>query len=503
MTLHVYNTLTRRKEEFVPIVPGRVKFYVCGVTVYDHSHLGHGRSYVTWDTIRRYLTWRGYQVTYIQNFTDIDDKILRRAEKEHSTMTQVAETYIASYLEDMSKLNILPADAYPRATQSIPEITALIAELEAGGFAYPSAGDIYYHVRRFTGYGKLSGKHLDQLRVDADKRLEDAELKRKKDPVDFALWKASRPGEPFWNSAWGPGRPGWHIECSAMVRAQLGDTIDIHAGGEDLQFPHHENEIAQSEAATGKPLARYWLHNGFLNVKKTSGEVEKMSKSLGNFWTLKDLLEKFMPMAFRLYVLQAHYRTQLTFSVEALENAQKGWSNLEQSLQLSGLVQALDQALEGELLAPSVEVFRAAMDDDFNTPEALVVIFALNNTLMSERNVVEHGGALRISPEQFAQTWRTLRHLCEVLGLEASERELQTISPLATSSGNVLGAAALQTPPHLPVDQLRALIEQREQARQAKNYTEADRIRGLLKDQGIVLIDHKDQPTTWLIEDQN
>ncbi|PSB16454.1 cysteine--tRNA ligase, partial [filamentous cyanobacterium CCP2] len=340
MPLTLYNTLTRRKEAFEPIEPGKVKMYCCGVTVYDYCHLGHARSYIVWDTVRRYLQWRGYEVRYVQNFTDIDDKILNRAKQEGSTMQEVADRYTQSYFEDMARLNILEADEYPRATFTMDGIKRLIHELEQKGFAYASQGDVYYTVRNFAEYGKLSGRKLDEMQAGASGRVDaDPDAPKKKDPFDFALWKAAKPGEPAWESPWGAGRPGWHIECSAMVReafgtsqgdTRLGNTIDIHVGGADLVFPHHENEIAQSEAVTGHPLARYWMHNGMVNVGG-----EKMSKSLGNFTTIRALLDAPnapAPMALRLFVLQAHYRKPIDFTDEAIESAKNSWETLKEGL---------------------------------------------------------------------------------------------------------------------------------------------------------------------------
>jgi len=277
MSLVLYNTLTRKKEPFEPLEPGQVKMYCCGVTVYDYSHLGHARSSIVWDVVRRYLLWRGYDVKYVQNFTDIDDKILNRAKSEQSSMQTVAEQYTAAYLEDMERLNVMAADEYTYATKTLDGIQRLISELEQKGYAYPADGDVYYAVRKFDGYGKLSGRKLEDMQAGAGGRVS-TNTDIKQDPFDFALWKGAKAGEPFWESPWGPGRPGWHIECSAMIRDRLGDSIDIHVGGSDLVFPHHENEIAQSEAATGHPLSRYWMHNGMVNVGG-----EKMSKSPGNF----------------------------------------------------------------------------------------------------------------------------------------------------------------------------------------------------------------------------
>lgn len=322
MALQLYNTLTRRKEPFEPLESGKVSMYCCGVTVYDYCHLGHARSYVVWDTVRRYLTWRGYDVRYVQNFTDIDDKILKRAVREGSSMTAVSEKYTDAYFEDMARLNIQEADDYPRATHTIDGIQKLIHELEQKGVAYATGGDVYFAVREFPTYGKLSGRKLDDMKAGASGRVDvDPEAAKKKDPADFALWKGAKPDEPFWESPWGNGRPGWHIECSAMVRDRLGNSIDIHVGGGDLVFPHHENEIAQSEAATGHPLANYWMHNGMVNVGG-----EKMSKSLGNFTTIRQLLDEggVAPMVLRLFVLQAQYRKPMDFTDEAIASATNG-----------------------------------------------------------------------------------------------------------------------------------------------------------------------------------
>jgi cysteinyl-tRNA synthetase len=334
MSLTLYNTLTRKKESFEPIEAGKVRMYCCGVTVYDYCHLGHARSYIVWDILRRYLTWRGYDVRYVQNFTDIDDKILNRARADGSTMEKVSEQFIAAYFEDMARLNILEADEYPRATHTLDGIKRLIHELEQKGMAYAAAGDVYYAVRKFEGYGKLSGRKLEDMQAGASGRVtEDPEASKKQDPFDFALWKAAKQNEPSWESPWGAGRPGWHIECSAMVRDRLGDQIDIHVGGADLTFPHHENEIAQSEAVTGKPLSCYWLHNGMVNV-----DGEKMSKSLGNFTTIRQLLDeplevlggdRFDPMALRVFVLQAQYRKPIDFTGDAISAAQNSWNTLK------------------------------------------------------------------------------------------------------------------------------------------------------------------------------
>lgn len=348
MGLTIYNTISRSKEPFVPTIEGEVKMYCCGVTVYDYCHLGHARSYIVWDTIRRYLRWCGYSVTYIQNFTDIDDKILNRAKETDSTMAAVADRFVEAYFEDIRQLNVLDADDFPRVTGHIPEIIQLISDLESRGFAYAVEGDVYFRVRKFSEYGKLSGRKLDDMMAGASGRVEveDAEDTKKEDPFDFALWKGAKEGEPSWDSPWGKGRPGWHIECSAMIRSKLGETIDIHGGGSDLTFPHHENEIAQSECAHDRPLAKYWLHNGMVTVDGT-----KMSKSLGNFVTIRELLtgtadnnesrsegmrkllaEPLDPLVIRLFVQTVQYRMPMDFSPQAIESAQNSWQTIKEAL---------------------------------------------------------------------------------------------------------------------------------------------------------------------------
>ncbi|MBA2750027.1 MAG: cysteine--tRNA ligase, partial [Tatlockia sp.] len=383
MTLKIYNTLTRRQEEFKPLASDNlVKMYYCGVTVYDYCHLGHARACIVWDVVRRYLQFLGYKVRYVQNFTDIDDKILNRAKQENSSMEEVAERYIRAYFEDMERLNIKEADEYPRATHTIDGIKRLIHELEQKDYAYVSGGDVYYKVRSFAEYGKLSRRKLEDSQAGASGRVEDFEASKKQDPFDFALWKAANPGEPAWESPWGAGRPGWHIECSAMVRDRLGETIDIHAGGADLIFPHHENEIAQSEAVTGKPLANYWLHNGMVTV-----DDEKMSKSLGNFITIRELLDRpTEPMAVRLFVLMAHYRKPIDFSDRALESANNGWETLKEGLLFGDRYggQLNWSTTDGELISEAVERFQAAVNEDFNFSSGLSVLFEIAKDLQRE-----------------------------------------------------------------------------------------------------------------------
>jgi cysteinyl-tRNA synthetase len=484
MSLSFYNTLTRRKDLFEPITPGQVQMYYCGVTVYDHCHLGHARACIVWDMVRRYLQWRGYRVRYVQNFTDIDDKILNRAQQEGSSMAAVSERYIQAYFEDMERLNILPADAYPRATHTMDGIQRLIAELEQKKFAYAAEGDVYYSVRNYAEYGKLSGRKLDDMQAGASGRVEDdPEGQKKHDPFDFALWKAAKPGEPFWPSPWGDGRPGWHIECSAMVREELGETIDIHAGGEDLIFPHHENEIAQSEVVTGHPLAHYWMHNGMVTV-----DGKKMSKSLGNFTTIRDLLDRKQvnPMAIRMFVLQGNYRKPIDFTDAAIAAAENGWATLQEGLLFAdhqgaqlGWTDLTGVAPVDELVA----AFNTSMDDDFNTAGGLAVLFEIAKELRRESNLIVHQGKPEGDPQLLAQKWRTLVELAAVLGLVAQPSDAVSA---ANGSDQALSDAAIE-----------ALLQQRLAARQAKDFAAADRIRDQLQAEGITLIDQAGGETRW------
>ncbi|QNP30225.1 cysteine--tRNA ligase [Cylindrospermopsis curvispora] len=482
MTLSIYNTLTRRQEEFQTVEPGQVKMYYCGVTVYDYCHLGHARACIVWDVVRRYLEFIGYRVRYIQNFTDIDDKILNRARKENSTMEKVAERYIEAYFEDMGRLGVREADEYPRATHTMNGIKRLIRDLETRGYAYPADGDVYYAVRKFDEYGKLSGRKLADLQAGASERvnIEDPEYQKKKDPFDFALWKAAKPSEPAWESPWGKGRPGWHIECSAMVRDRLGDTIDIHAGGADLIFPHHENEIAQSEAVTGKPLANYWLHNGMVKV-----DGEKMSKSLGNFTTIRDLLDRGVdPMALRLFVLMAQYRKPLDFTEEAILAATNGWHTLKEGLlfgyhhggELGWDLPSTQECADIDQM--EVGKFTRAVDDDFNFPGGLAVIFEIAKDLRKERNIIVHQGKTETPSAKLLTKWQTLVALTRVLGLIAKPEEPKTIDESLSDKA------------------IEQLVQKRQEARKAKDFAESDRIREELKAKGITLIDSK-EGTRW------
>lgn len=510
MTLRLTNTLSRRREEFVPLDDRRVTIYCCGVTVYDLCHVGHARSYLVWDVLRRYLTWSGYEVTYVQNFTDIDDKILARAEAEGHRMDVVSERNIKAYFEDMDALNILRPERMPRATQCLDGIRAMIAELTARGVAYSVDGDVYFSVLKQAGYGKLSGRDLLAQKQGASGRLGEQEEARKQHPFDFALWKKARPGEPSFPSPWGPGRPGWHIECSAMVRQELGDTIDIHLGGADLIFPHHENEIAQSEAATGKPLARYWLHNGMVNVGG-----EKMSKSLGNFTTIRDLLGAgISAMTLRLFVLQAQYRKPLDFTADGLEAAATGWKGLDSALGL-GISQAERLGWSPQAAPPPPgqlneelrrcrERFIAAMDDDLNTAAALAELFELARPLRALASRLRIGEAPSEADRAAGDRWLLLRELAGVLGLEAAT----ALAPGPAGDGAAAdpdrgGTAPGAQPAAAPSESLapaaiEALLEQRRAAKACRDFATADLIREQLRGQGIDLIDKPGGVTVWL-----
>ncbi len=457
--LKIYNDLTRTKEVFEPLVPGQVRMYVCGMTVYDLCHLGHARVMVVFDVVYRYLKALGFDVTYVRNITDIDDKIIARANERGEPFHALTERYIEAMHEDAAALGVLPPDIEPRATEHLPEIIVMIERLIERGHAYVAEnGDVYYDVRSFPEYGKLSGKSIDDLEAGA--RVEPGEVKR--DPLDFALWKAAKPGEPAWDSPWGKGRPGWHIECSAMSTQALGDTFDIHGGGADLTFPHHENEIAQSEGATGHPFVKYWMHNGFVRIND-----EKMSKSLGNFFTVREILEHYRPEEVRYFILTSHYRSPLNYDDEHLQNARAALTRLYTALRgLPAAEPAGAEAFEAR--------FHAAMQDDFNTPEALAVMF----DLVREIN--------RVRPSDgraAAGLAAALRRMGDVLGI------LQ-LDPEAYLRGDTGAEGALSD------QEIEALIEQRQQAKGYKDWAEADRIRGQLKEAGIVLEDGAGG-TTW------
>jgi len=418
--LRIHNSLTRTKEEFQPLAPPRVTFYNCGPTVYDYFHIGNARNFVLADTIRRYLRFRGFEVRFVQNITDIDDKIIRRAQLERRSTAEIAETFTRAYFEHIQALGIEPADVHPRATEHIPQMVRFIQTLIEKGYAYRVGGDVYYRINRFPQYGKLSHKNIDQLRKGERISVDP----RKEDPKDFDLWKAAKPGEPSWESPWGPGRPGWHVECSVMSSEHLGETIDIHSGGSDLVFPHHENELAQSEAATGKPFVRYWIHNAFLNIGG-----EKMSKSLGNFVTMDQVLAHYEPMVVRYFFLSAHYRSPMDYGPASLEEARRALNRLVDGVVTIGKV--LDLVAPGETGGPAAcavedttalaavrAQFIAHMDDDFNTPRALSVLFEAVGDLHEKRRQFEdprHGPARRACARAAVEQ---IRELAGVLGLD-------------------------------------------------------------------------------------
>ena len=477
MTLTVYNSLTRGKSAFQTIEENKVRMYCCGITVYDYCHLGHARTCLVWDVVRRYLEWSGYEVNYIQNFTDIDDKILNRAREEGTSMEAVSEKYIAAYFEDMERLRVGKADAYPRATHTLDGIKRLVHELEQKGFAYPAEGDVYYAVQKFPEYGKLSGRKLEDMQAGASGRVdaEDGEANKKQYPFDFALWKAAKEGEPAWESPWGNGRPGWHIECSAMVRERLGETIDIHVGGSDLTFPHHENEIAQSEAVTGKPLANYWLHNGMIIV-----EGKKMSKSLGNFITIRELLDKYEPMAVRLFILQTQYRKPVDFTEEALTTATNSWETLKEGLlfgdRYGEQLGFSDPDTQDEVL---ITRFREAVNDDFNFAGGLAILFEVAKNLSKEGNILVHQGTVKADVTKLERQWQTLTQLAAILGFEAQNEDTERDTDGLSDA------------------EINALVQQRNEARKNKDYAESDRLRDELQAQGITLIDKPGGVTIW------
>lgn len=457
--MKLYNTLTRKKEEFVPLVPGEVKMYVCGPTVYNFFHIGNGRTFIVFDTVRRYLEYRGYKVKFIQNFTDIDDKMIKRANEENITVKEVGNKYIKEYYTDADALNIERATVNPRATEYIDDIIEFVSALIEKGYAYEVDGDVYFRTKKFDGYGKLSRKNIEELQVGASQRVSLDE--RKEDPMDFAIWKAQKPGEPAWKCPWGMGRPGWHIECSCMAKKLLGDTIDIHAGGMDLEFPHHENEIAQSEALTGKSFANYWLHSAYVMVDK-----QKMSKSLNNFFTARDVLKEYDSDVIRFFMLSAHYRTQINFSKELLDSAKASVERLYNTIgNLENLIDEVSRENMNEeekdyidSLNKYREKYIQKMDDDFNTADAITVLFELSKDLNTNLNV-------NSSKEVVSKALGVLRELGAPLGI------------LQKSTKGSLE------------DEIEALIEARQKARKEKNFAEADKIRDDLKARGIVLED--------------
>ncbi|MGB5606650.1 MAG: cysteine--tRNA ligase [Gammaproteobacteria bacterium] len=462
--LKIYNSLSRRKQTFIPIEKGKVRMYVCGMTVYDYCHLGHARVMVVFDVVTRYLRSQGYKVTYVRNITDIDDKIIKRAQENNESIQELTTRFIEIMHQDAADLGVLKPDLEPKATDSMDEILTMIETLVARDHAYAGAnGDVYYDVSRFTDYGKLSGKRVDDLRTGARVAVDEA----KDDPLDFVLWKAAKPGEPSWPSPWGPGRPGWHIECSAMSTQCLGAHFDIHGGGMDLMFPHHENEIAQSEPATGEPFVNYWMHNGFVKV-----DEEKMSKSLGNFFTVREILKQYRPEDVRYFILASHYRSPLNYSQENLESARSALTRLYTALRGLSL-QEPDTAVD-----TYTQAFFAAMDDDFNTPEAIAVLFDLAREINKSRAT---------DMNRANQLGSRLRELAGILGLLQADAEV-----FLRASPVMRGDAGQQ----LSEPEIESLIEQRLTARKEKNWSEADRIRTELESRGIVLEDGA-EGTAW------
>ena len=463
--LQVFNNLTNTKEAFKSIEPDKVGMYVCGMTVYDYCHVGHARVLVVFDMIARYLRYSGYDVTYVRNITDIDDKIIKRANENDESIERLTARFIEAMHEDAAALGVLPPDQEPKATTSMNQIVAMINTLVDKGFAYAADnGDVYYDVSKFEGYGKLSGKKIEDLRAGERVAVDEA----KNDPLDFVLWKAAKPDEPSWESPWGQGRPGWHIECSAMSTDCLGDHFDIHGGGLDLQFPHHENEIAQSEGATGCQFVNYWIHNGFVQIKE-----EKMSKSLGNFFTLREVLKEYAPEVIRYFILASHYRSPLNYSDQNLNSAKAALERFYTALRG---VDAAEVSDGGEY----EQRFRNAMDDDFNTAESLAVLFEIANALNRAKS--EENAALA------AQFAGQLKYLAGVLGLLQDDADVFLKRKVVTAQ---IDAVLV-----LSDEKIDELIEQRNSAKQEKNWAEADRIRDELQAQGIALEDGAGG-TTW------
>ncbi len=457
--MKIFNTLTRTKDEFVPINEGKVGIYVCGPTVYDYIHIGNARPMIVFDTLRRYLEYKGYEVNYVSNFTDVDDKIIKRANEQNVDSKVISERYIEEAKKDMAAMNVREATTHPKATEEIPDMIEMVKVLIEKGYAYEVNGTVYFRTRKFSDYGKLSKKNIDDLRSGNRDLLVSGE-NEKEDSLDFVLWKPKKEGEPSWDSPWGEGRPGWHLECSVMSKKYIGDVIDIHAGGEDLIFPHHENEIAQSEAANGTEFARYWMHNGFLKINN-----EKMSKSLGNFFTVREIANKYPLQVIRFFMLSAHYRSPLNFSSDLVEASKNGLDRILTAVDKLRSITATDLTGEdkttGKELEAYVTRFEAAMDDDLNTADAISVIFELikytniNITTETPKKTIDMALA-------------TIEKLCDVLGIITEQEE------------------------ELLDSDIEALIQERQEARKAKNFARADEIRNMLSDMGIILEDTRE-----------
>ncbi|MBN2569857.1 MAG: cysteine--tRNA ligase [Deltaproteobacteria bacterium] len=494
MALRVYNTLTKKKEEFIPIEEGKVGIYVCGITAYDVCHVGHARSAIVFDVIYKYLKFKGYDVTYVKNFTDVDDKIIEKAITEKADISEISERYIVEHNADMDKLGIARPTITPRATENIKGMVRLVDTLLGKGLAYVSeGGDVYFSVKSFPGYAKLSGKNMDDMlagaRVDVDKN--------KKNSLDFVLWKSSKKGEPWWDSPWGRGRPGWHLECSVMSQRYLGETFDIHGGGEDLIFPHHENEIAQSEGATGKPFARYWIHNGFIRV-----DNEKMSKSLGNIFTIKDILEQFHPEVLRLFILQSHYKSYIDFSHQLLADARQGMGRFYGTLKkikdaldcgidyshvYGNNLSGMDEEVFGRI-RELPEKFSEAMDDDFNTAKAIGSIFdgvRIINGYMGDKSFEATPASLFV----LEMAKKNIMECGKTLGLFLEDPDVYFDNDRKREAGK-LG---------MDIDEIEGMIRERKEARDERNWVRADEIRTKLASRGVILKDGPSQ-TTWKIK---
>lgn len=465
--LQLYNTLTNQKEKFEPLNPGKVTMYVCGPTVYNYIHIGNARSAVAFDTIRRYLEYRGFEVNYVSNFTDVDDKIIKASQEMNLSVKEITEKFINAFYEDTSALNVKKATLNPRVMDNMDDIIKFIEVLVQKGYAYESAGDVYYKTRKFKDYGKLSGQLIDDLEQGASSRVDDIDQDKKQDPLDFALWKKAKQGEISWDSPWGQGRPGWHIECSVMSTKYLGDTIDIHAGGQDLEFPHHENEIAQSEAKTGKKFARYWLHNGFVTIGE---EDQKMSKSLGNFVTVHDLLKKVNPQVIRFFMSTTQYRRPIRYSSANLNEAKVNLNKLQTayenlSYRLKDSVEGNDKEVESNF-ANLEKDFVKVMDDDFNVQNGISVVYEMAKQLnvYSEKE--------KVYTDTINNLINTYKKVVEIFGISFNEEK------------------------ELLDDTIEQLIQERNEARKNKNFKRSDEIRDLLKEQGIILEDTA-QGTRW------
>jgi cysteinyl-tRNA synthetase len=486
MPLRIYNTLTSAKEDFIPLQPGKVSMYVCGVTVYDYCHIGHARANVAFDVVFRYLRHTGYDVTYVRNYTDIDDKIINRAVRDGVPFNVISERFITAFDEDMARLNLALPTHQPKATEYVGEIISLVEKLVAIGAAYPANGDVYFAIEKFGDYLKLSKRNLEEMQAGARVEVDE----RKRHPMDFALWKAAKPGEPYWSSPWGNGRPGWHIECSAMSMKLLGDTFDIHGGGKDLVFPHHENEIAQSEAASGKPFVRYWMHNGFVNINS-----EKMSKSLGNFFTIRDILDRYDSEVLRFFLLSAHYRSPIDFSDQNLADAEAGLdriysalAGMEEVLEKSG-AEASEESFPSSMAGSEVlrelsekltslhSRFCEAMDDDFNTALAIAQVFDLVRSL--NRVLADKQAENTELAPLFKRVKHEISTIAEVLGI------LNTAPAdyLARMKGRKSEALSISR------EEIEKLVAERTTARKAKNFKRSDEIRNQLLELGIELLD--------------